>query len=304
MQQLPVVVDSVKRVIHRVGYYQPAAGERKMIHIDGKPVGWIQKGITPQLGEILEVQITLSDGTVHSVYDRSVVVWKNTLLQYCPINLKLYIACSKRVRIEAYGVTLSFGQAAMLRSGDTLIPEQPFRADFAKRVMTNGTVSIPFKRPEGKEWQDFPAIACLRSISRQYWVEMLKAIRGKFLRDILDIASVRMAMTSIRVRDIVTKRSRDVIMAVRRKRCFANANASSIYLGPKFVFRMDVSGLGEIFVVDSPQENVGLYVFASLEEAMDWATGRIRFREARKKALLFLTHRGAWEERLYMSLAA
>jgi hypothetical protein len=296
---------------NRFAFYRRSEGKKslKVVEVDGEQIGFVVPGVRyPE-------QILVSTGKFSNGYDWS--VWENRLpVVTVPATLMMHELyhhpdhewwqknhgwwCPGQLGRDFLpnGVKLNFQQFCLLKPGQVVWREQPFRLELCGcRVLNNRGVSFPLKRPHGlANWNNWPRIKFARGISPENWKLFLKAILGLMMEDIVKIKDVRQRMRQVQKREHNRQRIRRV------GQCFTGHKAiKRVAVGENLIFVLEKGG-SQIFVVDSPEYARALYVFDDYKDAMAWASRSIGWQEARQRARLVRIHAGAWEKDIEVAL--
>jgi hypothetical protein len=195
--------------------------------------------------------------------------------------------------------TYAYDMARHLQPGQVVEWEQPFRSDLVRRVVTNGEVEIPFRRPRDRaEWSLWPKIAPLKGINECNWALMLEVVVGLYLDEVLDLVRLNQRIAVARRRQQEQEEVCKCLDQLLQGQCYDVAAATSVSVGENLIFSLTLEKGERRHLVDSPEYGRGLYVFYRYEDAHAWASRAIDFKEVRQRALAFIPHREGWRERL------
>lgn len=276
---------------------------------DFEEIGFAAPGVGRYPNEINLLVIKLSNGKVLALADKSIpIVWlEATDFLHCMHNGTCDHADERAYNSFGYdrvtlpnGTIVNYEQALHLRRGQVVKRAEPLRLDLGRRRITDGDYSFPLARPFRSEWR-YSGIRFAKGITADNWSLFLKAVIGLPVRDVIGKERVQNQVIG-RMR-MVRRREKDRERKRRIGQCFTGHKAvSSVSIGKNLIFTLQRDDV-LAYVVDSPEYASALYVFDSYEDAHDWASRAIGWREARERARLFRVHRGNWKEEIDAVLA-
>lgn len=170
--------------------------------------------------------------------------------------------------------------------------------------LTDGPHYIPPERPHGNDWRAVhPNVKPLQSVDKKEWSKLLDTVKGTYYKDLPD-APKRLTQTAREATGGAQRKRREAVIGQCIQLHLLDSVRSSTSFGERLLIEGARTDGSLVYVVDSPNHGVGLYLFSAREPAEAWANGSIGYKEARKQAAQFIPHVGNWEERASSALRA
>lgn len=185
--------------------------------------------------------------------------------------------------------TLAWSEAAALRPGDKTTHEYPFQ--WLHGALTNGELSIPRTRPQGKQWKQVG----IPPVPERYWEEFLSGLQGLFLQELLPFHRAVSTGQLRRRRAEEAREQRPPVIGgfwhgQGFERVALGTNTLYVRSDRKPPYVVDNAGVG------------ALYRFDDYETARDLASGKITRKQARARGGRRIVHAGRWQDRVAREL--
>jgi hypothetical protein len=200
--------------------------------------------------------------------------------------------CFRR-RVKINGLSLSYKAVAQLKKGMVIDRQQAFH--LMSRKISDGKRSFPLIRPyRSTAWKEHHDIQFAQQVPPSCWLLFLQAICGMYFDQVLHMSTDAKSLKQVvRAKKTIT----ELKLHSLKGECYKNSDMQFVAIGANLLFTA-INDSGKYYIVDSPEYGRGLYVFDDYQSAYDWATRKIKFREARKLARAFIPHVGKWDERV------
>lgn len=300
------VLDFQHTVQIRQSYNSP---DQRIVYLNGKIIGIACEGYDyPEIVTEYRINIqNLSDGSFSEYKffsDPLMKIIKQEGVFYTPSNKPYTKSYNVKVnQFENSDIGLEYKDVENLEIGDLLGENYRFAFYWTnidgQRVLTNGVINFPEKRPSANEWKNYKNINFAKFIPASAWGTMLSSIEGCFY-------SGKTADGKSFVKDsieVFKQKERARVCLERRGfipegQCIDNKifeDTTTVEVGKRILFRTNFGGK-PIFMVDSPEYGHALYFFEDSSSASDFANGRITPSEARSVAHR-VVHSGDWRNR-------
>lgn len=163
--------------------------------------------------------------------------------------------------------------------------------------LTNGKIRIPGERPQGTdEWARHEKIRALKAVTKPAWPTLLQVAEGMHYKDLTSITPqmIKERKTLERKKNADTAREEEVAGQCIDLNLLDKVERVTVSFGDRLLIEGHRKGT-MIYLVDSPNYGVGLYVFFNRTDAVKWASGTIDFKEARARAIGWMEHGIGWE---------
>jgi len=297
----PVTVDAVARYHDEVRMYR-REGEPTRVYVNGRPIGFFDRFGTMLFARkplrVPVVMLLLSDGQIVFVHEQALRV----ITQWHKLSGidKRYPEKAMAFNVESplrHG-TISYAAARAAKLGDAVTHEYPFQWIHLKsrgRVLTNGIVTFPVKRPERAEWNDYP----IDAVPAHRWDAFLDGLEGKFYRDMVAVAqNVRLEPETTRGPRLTPAQAR--FARVINGYMWKGNGGEQVELGRNVIFYVERTGKPTVYVVDGTG---AAFLHDDVAYVRDIASGRVRRRQALRDGAQRIVHAGAWELRLVTAIA-
>jgi hypothetical protein len=172
-------------------------------------------------------------------------------------------------------------------------------AEEGQKWLSDGYYSLPEKRPEGRDWEQYRALAP-KAIEPPFWMPFLEGLEGKCLDKLLGFAPFVSAARLPRRRPKPLTERQEKLRNIIGKMWKGGDEGVAVGLCVRFTVKR-ARALGTAYVIDNPAYGA-VYFFATQEEADEFARGSVS-RLSLRPIQEHVDHVGDWEGKTALVLA-